>query len=131
MRELGKEKERRKWFIWVFDFGCFFYLVDGPGRFHLDPNRVLDLILEAFESHLDEKDFFVPLLEGYPCERNTFVNILGFKFHSYQVGTCSAWRSLAMLFVLRKIMSLYFSSPFCRKSGLKPHPLPLLSINSV
>lgn len=56
------------------------------GRFNLDPNRVLDVILEAFEGHLDEKDYFVSLLESYPCETSTFVNILGFKFHYYQVG---------------------------------------------
>lgn len=55
------------------------------GRFNLDPNRVLDVILEAFEGHLDEKEFFVPLLESYPCETSTLVNILGFKFHGYQV----------------------------------------------
>jgi hypothetical protein len=46
---------------------------------------VLDVILEAFEGHLDEKEFFVSLLESYPCETKTFVNILGFKFHGYQV----------------------------------------------
>ena len=55
------------------------------GRFSLDPNRVLDIILEAFECHLDERDFFLPLLESYPCQPATFVNILGFKFHQYQV----------------------------------------------
>ena len=55
------------------------------GRFSLDPNRVLDIILEAFECHLDERDFFLPLLESYPCQSATFVNILGFKFHQYQV----------------------------------------------
>ena len=55
------------------------------GRFSLDPNRVLDIILEAFECHLDERDFFLPLLESYPCQPSTFVNILGFKFHQYQV----------------------------------------------
>lgn len=48
---------------------------------------MLDVILEAFEGHPDEKDFFVPLLESYPCETSTFVNILGFKFHGYQVST--------------------------------------------
>lgn len=64
----------------MFDTCCL-----GAGRFNLDPNRVLDVILEAFEGHLDEKDFFIPLLESYPCETSTFVNILGFKFHSYQV----------------------------------------------
>ncbi len=61
------------------------FFVFLTGRFNLDPNRVLDLILEAFEGHLDEKDFFIPLLESYPCETTTFVNILGFKFHGYQV----------------------------------------------
>ena len=56
------------------------------GRFNLDPNRVLDVILEAFEGHLDEREFFVSLLESYPCETTTFVNILGFKFHGYQAS---------------------------------------------
>ena len=65
--------------------GSSSHLMYLSGRFHLDPNRVLDLILEAFEGHMDEKDFFIPLLKSYPCEKNTFVNILGFKFHSYQV----------------------------------------------
>jgi len=57
------------------------------GRFNLDPNRVLDVILEAFECHLDDQEFFLPLLRHYPCEASTFVNILGFKFQCYQVIT--------------------------------------------
>ena len=58
------------------------------GRFSLDPNRVLDVILEAFESRLEKEGagFFVALLRGYASERSTFVNILGFRFQSYQVG---------------------------------------------
>ena len=55
------------------------------GRFNLDPNRVLDVILEAFECHLDQEEFFLALLRDYPCERSTFVNVVGFKFHRYQV----------------------------------------------
>ncbi len=55
------------------------------GRFNLDPNRVLDVILEAFECHLDQHEFFLSLLHDYPCEKNTFVNVLGFKFHQFQV----------------------------------------------
>ena len=57
------------------------------GRFNLDRNRVLDVILEAFECHLEEGEFFLPLLRQYPCEIATFVNILGFKFQCYQVIT--------------------------------------------
>ena len=55
------------------------------GRFSLDPNRALDVILEAFERHLEDKAFFVSLLSLYPCEKSTFVNILGFKFQAHQV----------------------------------------------
>ena len=55
------------------------------GRFNLDPNRVLDVILEAFECHLDQEEFFLTLLQDYPCEKSTFVNVVGFKFHRYQV----------------------------------------------
>ena len=61
------------------------------GRFNLDPNRVLDIMLEAFETHLEEEDFFLPLLDGYPCERATFVNILGFKFQTCQVSLPLPW----------------------------------------
>ena len=46
---------------------------------------MLDAILEAFEGHLEEYAFFLPLLEDYPCEKSTFVNILGLKFQCYQV----------------------------------------------
>lgn len=35
------------------------------GYFNLDPNRVLDLILESFECHLEEHEFFVQLLRLY------------------------------------------------------------------
>ena len=56
------------------------------GRFSLDPNRVLDVILSAFENQLEEQ-FFIQLLQAYPCELSTFVNILGFKFQAHQVCT--------------------------------------------
>jgi THO complex subunit 2 len=53
------------------------------GRFSLDPNRVLDVILQVFECHLQDKAFFVSLLKLYPCDVTTFINILGFKYHTY------------------------------------------------
>ena len=55
------------------------------GGFNLDPNRVLDIILECFECSPDEDGFFVPLLRAYATDRATICHILGFKFHFYQV----------------------------------------------
>ncbi|KAM4663955.1 THO complex subunit 2 [Discoglossus pictus] len=56
------------------------------GCFNLDPNRVLDIILEVYECRPDHDDFFVPLIESYMCmcEPQTLCHILGFKFKFYQ-----------------------------------------------
>ncbi|XP_075429525.1 THO complex subunit 2 isoform X1 [Ascaphus truei] len=56
------------------------------GCFNLDPNRVLDIILEVFECRPDHDEFFVPLIESYMymCEPQTLCHILGFKFKFYQ-----------------------------------------------
>ena len=57
------------------------------GCFNLDPNRVLDVILEVFECRPEHDDFFISLLESYMsmCEPQTLCHILGFKFKFYQV----------------------------------------------
>lgn len=57
------------------------------GCFNLDPNRVLDIILEVYECRPEYDDFFVPLIESYMymCEPQTLCHILGFKFKFYQV----------------------------------------------
>ncbi|KAM4695761.1 THO complex subunit 2 [Rhinophrynus dorsalis] len=56
------------------------------GCFNLDPNRVLDIILEVYECRPEHDDFFVPLIESYMsmCEQQTLCHILGFKFKFYQ-----------------------------------------------
>ncbi|XP_023610466.1 THO complex subunit 2-like [Myotis lucifugus] len=56
------------------------------GCFNLDPNRVLDVILEVFECRPEYNDFFISLLESYMsmCEPLTLCHILGFKFKFYQ-----------------------------------------------
>ncbi|KAG8553731.1 hypothetical protein GDO81_003527 [Engystomops pustulosus] len=56
------------------------------GCFNLDPNRVLDIILEIYECRPEQDDFFVPLIESYMgmCEPQTLCHILGFKFKFYQ-----------------------------------------------
>ncbi|XP_011916551.1 THO complex subunit 2 isoform X7 [Papio anubis] len=57
------------------------------GCFNLDPNRVLDVILEVFECRPEHDDFFISLLESYMsmCEPQTLCHILGFKFKFYQL----------------------------------------------
>uniref|UniRef100_A0A6I8PJE7 THO complex subunit 2 n=1 Tax=Ornithorhynchus anatinus TaxID=9258 RepID=A0A6I8PJE7_ORNAN len=56
------------------------------GCFNLDPNRVLDVILEVYECRPEYDEFFVPLIESYMymCEPQTLCHILGFKFKFYQ-----------------------------------------------
>uniref|UniRef100_A0AAY4AW48 THO complex subunit 2 n=1 Tax=Denticeps clupeoides TaxID=299321 RepID=A0AAY4AW48_9TELE len=54
------------------------------GCFNLDPNRVLDVILEVYECRCEHDDFFLPLIQSYMCEPLTLCHILGFKFQFYQ-----------------------------------------------
>ena len=61
------------------------YIFHFIGRFSMDPNRVLDVILQSFESHFDQRHFFISLLRSYPCAPSTFINILGFKYHTYHL----------------------------------------------
>ncbi|XP_070553830.1 THO complex subunit 2-like isoform X2 [Ptychodera flava] len=53
------------------------------GYFSLDPNRVLDIILEGFECRPQLDNFFVSLLQTYMGDANTLCQIMGFKFHFY------------------------------------------------
>ena len=58
----------------------------------MDPNRVLDVILDAFESMIEDSSFFLALLKCYPTDPQTFTHILGNKFHFYQV-VCACMHS--------------------------------------
>ena len=53
------------------------------GYFNLDPNRVLDIILESFECQLDQHGFFIELLREYTPDKETLNELLGFKFKFY------------------------------------------------
>lgn len=56
------------------------------GCFDLDPNRVLDVLLESFECRPHLENFYVPLFKEYVTEHKTLCHILGFKFRFFQVG---------------------------------------------
>ena len=53
------------------------------GYFNLDPNRVLDIILESFECQLEQHNFFIELLREYTPDQQTLNELLGFKFKFY------------------------------------------------
>jgi len=55
------------------------------GFFNLDPNRVLDIILESFESQLCRHAFFVALLKLYEPDSETLNELMGFKFRFYEM----------------------------------------------
>ena len=58
------------------------------GYFNLDPNRVLDVILESFECQLNQHEFFIALLRGYTADSQTLNELLGFKFKFHLSKVC-------------------------------------------
>lgn len=63
-----------------------FCCVPASGCFNLDPNRVLDIILESLECRPELEDVLIELLHLYVNDQVTLCHILGFKFHFYQVS---------------------------------------------
>ena len=63
------------------------YTFLSTGRFNLDPNKTLDVLLDSFECRIDLEDFFLPLLKSYmeKCESTALCHIMGFKFQFYKV----------------------------------------------
>ena len=56
------------------------------GCFDLDPNRVIDIMLESFEQRLHLQEFYLPLLKLYGTDSVTLCHILGFRFFTYSVS---------------------------------------------
>ena len=57
------------------------------GCFNLDPNRVIDILLESFEMRPELESYHVPLIRSYIRDKATLCHVLGFKFQFYKVGT--------------------------------------------
>jgi len=53
------------------------------GYFNLDPNRVLDIIVESFERQPHHYEFFIELLKQFLSDRNTLKELLHFKYRYY------------------------------------------------
>ncbi len=54
------------------------------GQFNLDPNRVIDVVLECFERRLDDAAFFAYVLRQMGVSGGDLCHLLGFKFEIYQ-----------------------------------------------
>ncbi|CAG2179922.1 unnamed protein product, partial [Oppiella nova] len=54
------------------------------GCFNLDPNRVLDILLECFEYRIDLHNCYIPLIKEFLPNSTTLTQILAFKFSFYQ-----------------------------------------------
>lgn len=53
------------------------------GCFNLDPNRVLDVILESFETRLSKYRVFIQLLRSYMPNSTIISEVLGYKFRYF------------------------------------------------
>jgi len=58
------------------------------GTFDLDPNRVLDVVLDIFEKNLWNYESFLKLLKQF--RKNNIVHIMGFKFAYYHKAVVDA-----------------------------------------
>ena len=85
------------------------------GYFHLDPNRVLSLVLDAFEADTSN----LGILELTKMFRSSSIpQILGFKFqmyHGHESGTPASLFRLAAVLICRKVL---------KTEELFPHLLP-------
>jgi len=62
----------------------------------LDPNRVLDIVLEAFECE-SECGFFIPLIQNLKSPPGTICEILGFKLQNLEGPSESLFLLIGLL----------------------------------
>lgn len=53
------------------------------GCFNLDPNRVLDIILESFETRPEQHAMYIALLRVYMPKGNVICEVLGYKYRYF------------------------------------------------
>lgn len=62
------------------------------GCFNLDPNRVIDVILECFECRIELHKFYIELIRRFFDNKSSLTQIIAFKFNFYHndVSLCTA-----------------------------------------
>ncbi|MCP9258753.1 THO complex subunit 2 [Dirofilaria immitis] len=77
------------------------------GQFNLDPNRVIDIILECFESTLQRRKFFIDLLTEFKASGDDICSILGFKFTFTRVAAALCDERVIDLLSLCTFVSIF------------------------
>ncbi|XP_022903408.2 THO complex subunit 2 [Onthophagus taurus] len=67
------------------------------GCFNLDPNRVLDVILESFENKPSDTKLFIPLIRSYMNDPKIICEVLGSKYIFYRNTNEKVPKSLCVL----------------------------------
>ena len=69
------------------------------GYFDIDPNRMVDLVIESFEYHLEYSNIYVDLLNLLHFDQITLCQLIGFKFQQYQVKILFSQENYDFIFV--------------------------------
>uniref|UniRef100_A0A183SXM5 THO complex subunit 2 n=1 Tax=Schistocephalus solidus TaxID=70667 RepID=A0A183SXM5_SCHSO len=88
---------------------CITHIRSLIGYFDLDPNRVLDIILDACEIRRDLQGSFIELINLYHPDRVDMTHILSHKFHFYQgreESTPESLHQLAALLITMKMVDV-------------------------
>ena len=78
----------------------------SSGYFNLDPNRVLDILLETFENRPQDDTLFVPLIRSYMSDRQVLCEVLGFKYRSTCEATPFSLQRVTALMLQHEVIEL-------------------------
>lgn len=76
------------------------------GYFNLDPNRVLDILLETFENRPQDDALFIPLIRSYMSDQQVLCEVLGFKYCSTVNATPFSLQKVTALMLQHGVIKL-------------------------
>ncbi|XP_015599457.1 THO complex subunit 2 isoform X2 [Cephus cinctus] len=76
------------------------------GYFNLDPNRVLDILLETFENRPEDDGLFIPLIRSYMSDQQVLCEVLGFKYRSTAMATPFSLQKVTALMLQHHVIKL-------------------------
>ncbi|XP_001606603.2 THO complex subunit 2 isoform X1 [Nasonia vitripennis] len=76
------------------------------GYFNLDPNRVLDILLETFENRPQDAAVFIPLIRSYMSDQEVLCEVLGFKYCCTTNATPFSLQKVTALMLQHEVINL-------------------------
>ncbi|XP_051169390.1 THO complex subunit 2 isoform X1 [Leptopilina boulardi] len=76
------------------------------GYFNLDPNRVLDILLETFEKRPQDDGLFIPLICSYMSDQQVLCEVLGFKYRCTANSTPFSLQRVTALMLQHQVIKL-------------------------